>query len=310
VPGEGTRIDLEELGSAGAPTSTLPHGLTAPQGGVLLADGVRPEHKAAWLVEQAVAGSIELTGGEDRSAKDLTLVRLVDGDPAARPILDRAFRGREEIVLGRYDEHFTKAWQALGEELSTWRRSSGLWDPAADRRAVLVRVLGAVLGVVGAGLALLGGWLSAGAVPVPLALAAVGGVLAGTGFAGAVRGWELKVLTPEGSAAWLQAESLRQFLASSPPTAIDEVVANGQLGSYTAWALALGQAQRWRELASTTTVPRRRGYYDDPCYRYAFYSPVLVSSCSTASTAPSSSSSGGGGSGVGGGAGGGGGGSW
>jgi uncharacterized membrane protein YgcG len=119
------------------------------------------------------------------------------------------------------------------------------------------------------------------------------------------------VLTPAGSAAWLQAESLRQFLTQSPPTAIDEAVADGRLGIYTAWALALGQARRWKELASSTTVPGRRGYYNDPYYRYAFYSPVFLHSCSTASTAPSSSSSGGGGGGgVGGGAGGGGGGSW
>jgi hypothetical protein len=172
-------------------------------------------------------------------------------------------------------------------------------------------VVGALVGVVGIGLAVLGGWLSAEQVTLPVVLAGVGGVLAGAGFAGLVRGWELKVLTPEGSAAWLQVESLRQFLAQSPPTAIDEAVADGRLGTYTAWALALGQAQRWKELASSTTVPGRRGYYSDPYYRYALYSPVFVHSCSTASTAPSSSSSGGGGGGgVGGGAGGGGGGTW
>jgi hypothetical protein len=310
APGEEARIDLEELGGYAAPTSTLPAGLAAAQGGVLLADGVRNEHKAAWLVEQAVAGTIELTGGEDWDAKNLSLVRLAPGDPGAQRLLDTAFRGRQVIVLGRYDQDFAGMWKQLGEELSLWRRASGFWDGAADSRTVLVRVLGTLAGLVGAGLAVLGGWLSAEQVTLPLALAGVGGVLAGAGFAGLVRGWELKVLTPEGSATWLQVESLRQFLAQSPPTAIDEAVADGRLGIYTAWALALGQARRWKELASSTTVPGRRGYYHDPYYRYAVYSPVFLHSCSTASTAPSSSSSGGGGGGVGGGAGGGGGGSW
>ena len=309
APGEEARIDLEELGSYAAPTSTLPAGLSAAQGGVLLADGVRNEHKAAWLVEQAVAGTIELTS-DTWDAKDLSLVRLAPGDPGAQRLLDTAFRGRQVIVLGRYDQDFAGMWKRLGEELSLWRKASGLWDTAADSRTVLVRVLGTLAGLVGAGLAVLGAWLSADQVTLPLVLAGVGGVLVGIGFAGLVRGWELKVLTPAGSAAWLQAESLRQFLAQSPPTAIDEAVADGRLGIYTAWALALGQARRWKELASSTTVPGRRGYYNDPYYRYAFYSPVFLHSCSTASTAPSSSSSGGGGGGVGGGAGGGGGGSW
>jgi hypothetical protein len=311
APGEEARIDLEELGGYAAPTSTLPADLSAAQGGVLLADGVRNEHKAAWLVEQAVAGTIELRGGADWDAKNLSLVRLAPGDPGAQRLLDTAFRGRQVIVLGRYDQDFAGMWKELGEELSLWRRASGFWDGAADTRTVLVRVFGTLAGLVGAGLAVLGGWLSGDQVTLPLVLAGVGGLLVGAGFAGLLRGWELKVLTPAGSAAWLQAESLRQFLAQSPPTAIDEAVAGGRLGTYTAWALALGQAQRWKQLASSTTVPGRRDYYQDPYYRYAFYSPVFLHSCSTASTAPSSSSSGGGGGGgVGGGAGGGGGGSW
>jgi hypothetical protein len=310
APGEEARIDLEELGSHAAPTSTLPSGLSAAQGGVLLADGVRNEHKAAWLVEQAVAGTIELTS-DTWDAKDMSLVRLAPGDAGAQRLLDTGFRGRQVIVLGRYDRDFAGMWKQLGEELSLWRKASGLWDTAADTRTVLVRVLGTLAGLVGAGLAVLGAWLSAGQVTLPLVLAGAGGVLVGIGFAGLVQGWELKVLTPAGSAAWLQAESLRQFLEQSPPTAIDEAVADGRLGIYTAWALALGQARRWKELASSATVPGRRGYYNDPYYRYAVYSPVFLHSCSTASTAPSSSSSGGGGGGgVGGGAGGGGGGSW
>ncbi|NYJ06649.1 DUF2207 domain-containing protein [Petropleomorpha daqingensis] len=310
APGEEARIDFEELGGYATPTPTLPAGLSAAQGGVLLADAVRNEHKAAWLVEQAVAGTIELTGGEGWDAKDMALVRLAPGDAGAQRLLDTAFRGRQVVVLGRYDQDFAGMWKQLGEELSGWRRASGLWDGAADSRTVLVRVLGTLVGLVGAGLAVLGGWLSAEQVTLPLVLAGVGGVLVGAGFAGLVRGWELKVLTPAGSATWLQAESLRQFLEQSPPTAIDEAVGNGRLGIYTAWALALGQGKRWRELATTATVPGRRGYYSDPYYRYAAYSPVFVHSCSTAGTAPSSSSSGGGGGGVGGGAGGGGGGSW
>ena len=101
-------------------------------------------------------------------------------------------------------------------------------------------------------------------------------------------------------------ESLRQFLASSPPTAVDQAVATEQVGRYTAWAVALGEAERWSQLTSKVSLAAgspydRRGMY------YAGYAPVFVTSFSRTSVNPSSSSGGGG---VGSGAGGGGVGSW
>ena len=247
-----------------------------------------------------------INGGQGRA--HAAVFRLAEPAQGEELSLSLIFERYYAPALGRFRISVTT--DPRGAEARHPAEIEEILATAADSRTVLVRVLGTLAGLIGAGLAVLGGWLSATQTTLPLVLAAVGGVLAGVGFAGLVRGWELKVLTPAGSAAWLQTESLRQFLAQSPPTAIDEAVADGRLGTYTAWALALGQAKRWKELATTTTVPGRRGYYSDPYYRYAVHSPVFVHSCSTASTAPSSSSSGGGGGGVGGGAGGGGGGSW
>jgi hypothetical protein len=313
APGEEARIDQAELEALVAPTATLPVGLTPAQGGVLLADRVDDAHKAAWLVDAAVNGTVELETPDPARPEQIDLVRLQPGDGAVRSVLDRAFRGRDRLTLGRYDRALGEAWTALGEELSAWRRTSGLWDTDADRRAGRVRGLGVIVGLVGVMVALLAGWLSTRQVALPLTLGAVGGALAGAGTAAAARGWELRVLAPAGSAAWLQAASLRSLLASSPPTVVDEAVASGQVGRYTAWAIALGQAQRWSQLAASVSVQGRRPY-DDRYLRYAGYGPFVVSGCATTSVAPSSSSgigSGGtGGVGVGGGAGGGGGGSW
>ena len=118
------------------------------------------------------------------------------------------------------------------------------------------------------------------------------------------------MFTPEGSAAWLQVESLRQFLAQAPPTAVDEVIAFRLLGRYTAWAVALGEAQRWSQLTSHVSVPAGSPY-DTRGLLYAGYAPMFVTHCCTSSTASSASSGGDvAGVGVGGGAGGGGGSSW
>jgi hypothetical protein len=200
-------------------------------------------------------------------------------------------------------------WHALGQELSAWQRRSGLWDADAARRARWTRVVGTLVGVAGVVLAVVGGYLSTRQADLPLVLAAVGGALAGAGAAGAARGWELRVFTPKGSSAWLQVESLRRFLAQSPPTAVDELIASGRAGRYTAWAVALGEAQRWSQLASTFSGTARLPY-DSRSLLYAGYAPMFVTHCGTASTAAGGSTGAGGGVSVGGGAGGGGGSSW
>jgi len=310
APGEEARIDMEELAGYAAPSPSLPETLPPAQGGVLLHGRVLDQHKAAWLIGEAVEGTIDLEPVNGRR-REMTMVRLQPGDATARPLLDLAFGGRERLTLGTYDKEFARAWNALGEELSTWRHTSGLWDADADRRTRRVRILGTVAALAGLAVAMLGGYLSAGQSGLPLVLAGLGGALAGAGSSAAIRGWELRVLTPDGSATWLRVESLRQFLAQSPRTAVDDAIASGLVGQYTAWAVALGEAERWSELASSVSVPARSPS-DTRSLRYATYGPVFVSSCATSSVSPSSSSSSGGGSGggVGGGAGGGGGGSW
>ncbi|TKJ18513.1 hypothetical protein A6V29_11560 [Blastococcus sp. CCUG 61487] len=300
------RIDFEDLGGFATPSASIPRDLSPAQGGVLLTGSVAERHKVAWLVDLAVKGIVELEPDPDGART--TVTRQADGDPATARLLDQAFAGREQLRLGEYDESFAEAWTAVGAELDAWQQSSGLWDADADRRAGRVRRLGVLTGLVGLVLVGLGAWLAGGQGAVPVVLAAVGGALAGGGIAAALRAWELRVLTPLGSSTWLRVESLRRYFAECAPVAIEDALAEGTLGDYTAWALALGEAERWSKLAKSVTVPGRSGH-DDQHWRYATYGPVFVTGCSSASTAPSSSSSGGGGS-VGGGAGGGGGGSW
>jgi uncharacterized membrane protein len=141
-------------------------------------------------------------------------------------------------------------------------------------------------------------------------LALAGGLLAGAGLAAAIGGWELHVRTAAGSGAWLRVESFRRFLAESEGFHADEAAKRGVLREYTAWALAVGEIDRWsRAINASSIAPQTAGVH------YAYMAPLLLSSTTSTATAPSSSGSGGlgggfGGGSVGGGAGGGGGGSW
>ncbi|HEV3011766.1 MAG TPA: hypothetical protein VG499_00680, partial [Actinomycetota bacterium] len=118
---------------------------------------------------------------------------------------------------------------------------------------------------------------------------------------------ELRVRTPAGSGLWLRTESFRRFLAGSEAHHAEEAAKRGHLREYTAWAVAVGELDRWSRAVAASSVAAA----DPVAARYPVLAPALMSQTSRSSVPPSSSGSGGGGGGgVGGGAGGGGGGSW
>ena len=123
--------------------------------------------------------------------------------------------------------------------------------------------------------------------------------------------------TPAGSGLWLRIESFRRFLAASEAHHADEAAKRGVLREYTAWAVALGELDRWSEAVAASTVAADGASYAASVPRLtsaAFEStlepPPPPSASDGGWSSGSSGSSGGGGGGVGGGSGGGGGGSW
>ena len=291
--------DSDDLAALATVEFSPPDELSPPQGGVVLDESVADRHKTAWLIQAAIDGYVDLV--EDESGVRLVRRERRDGPTAA--ILDQAFAGRDHVVLGQYDKSFSEAWDAVGRELSGWQRGSGLWDPSGDRRRMLVRVLGVVVGVVGLLVTGLAAWPANVRGPAWLALVAVGAVLVGVGWAALVRGWELRVRTLRGSGLWLRVESFRRFLAESEGRHAEEAAQRGVLREYTAWAVAVGEVDRWSRAVGSAGG----SVTDTDGLRYAGLAPSLSSATSSTSTAPSSS---GGGGGVGGGGGGGGGGSW
>ena len=298
------KVDATELAGLATTEFAPPSGITPAHGGIVLREHVRDEHKVAWLIQAAIDGVVDID--EEQG----TTVRRIAGAPASgeqQDVLGRMFATGPTIELGAYDKDFAKGWSHLGERLAGWRRSCGLWDTAADARKVAVRVLGILAVIVGVAGAVAGGALAARFGPGWLALAAVGGLVAGGGLAAALGAWELHVRTAAGSALWLRIESFRRFLAASEAYHAEEAAKRGVLREYTAWAVAVGEIDRWkRAVAAAAIAPDVAGVH------YAYMAPMLMASTATAATAPSSSGGGGsfGGGSVGGGAGGGGGGSW
>ena len=81
-----------------------------------------------------------------------------------------------------------------------------------------------------------------------------GGVLAGAGLAACAGGVSC-VRTPLGSALWLRIESFRRFLAGSEAYHAEEAAKQGVLREYTAWAVALGEIDRWSNAVAAAAIP-------------------------------------------------------
>jgi Predicted membrane protein (DUF2207) len=296
------RVDAAELAEMATTEFAPPPGISPSHGGIVLREEVRQEHKVAWLVQLAIEGVIDI---DDDSIR---YVGAATASPDEQRVVDLIFAREGEIRLGTYDSDFASGWSELSRGLEAWRESSGLWDRRGDQRRTAARVLGIVAVVVGLAGAVLGG-VAATRVGAPgLVATLAGGVLAGAGLAAALGAWELHVRTPLGSALWLRIESFRRFLAGSEAYHAEEAAKRGVLREYTAWALALGEIDRWSNAVAAAAIPP-----DVAGVSYAYIGPMLMLSTISTAAAPSSSGGGGGsfgGGGVGGGAGGGGGGSW
>ena len=297
------RMDAKDLADMATTEFSPPEGITPAQGGIILAEGLKPEHKVAWLIQASIDGAVDLV---EEGGKTVQIKRTAPGDPETQEILDKAFGGRDEITLGGYDKTFASGWTEVGTKLEAWADGSGLWDPAGDKHRTVVRVLGVLGGLLGLAGVGVGAGLAARFAPGWIALATVAGLLAGAGWAMVVRSWELRVRTPKGSGQWLRIESFRRFLHESEASHAEDAARRGLLREYTAWAVAVGEVDRWRHaVTSSTTIPPTSAGLG-----YVMMAPLLVSSTSHAASVPSSSSGGFGGGGVGGGGGGGGGGNW
>lgn len=287
-----------------------PRDLSAALGGVVHVEKVLNDHKTAWLLEAAIRDEIELdTDGDDPT------IRRGDAtpNPAVAEVLDTMFGGRQSISLDKYSKKFAKGWDKLGTELERWHETGGMWDERGRRRHTGAIALGIVAFIAGGALLVLSavftnrsgsGWI------VPLV---IGAAIAGAGLASLIRAWELRIRTPEGSGAWIRIESFRRFLHESEADHVERAAEMGLLRQYTAWAVALGEVDRWENAVDAAVRQPGSAAAGVPRHHINFIhiAPLLASSVSTASTAPSSSGGSGGFSGgAGGGGGGGGGGSW
>ena len=302
------RADHSELVDMTTIEFESPRELSAALGGVVHVERVLDDHKTAWLLEAAIRDEIELDLDNPKPT-----IRRGSAEPneAVGQVLDTMFGRSATIDLGKYNKKFSKGWEKLGTELERWHDTGGMWDERGRRRRNLAIGLGILGLVVGGAVMALGAAMANRNGDGWLPVVGVGAAIAGTGIASLIRSWELRIRTPDGSGAWIRIESFRRFLHESEADHVERAAEMGLLRQYTAWAVALGEVDRWEKAVDAAVRTPGSAAAGVPTHtRFVHFAPILASSVSTASTAPSSSGGGGGGGGAGGGGGGGGGGSW
>jgi len=299
------QVDHADLRDLATIEFVPPKGVSAWQGGIIHRESLTHRHKVAWLLEQAMNGRIDISGSDD----DLTLTLLGESNTDTAfdsGRLQRMFDGRDAIHLGTHDRQFAAEWTQLERDMKNWYRQSNLWDQRGERRRRNTFRLGCLPIVVGLAAVIITSVLAATSGALWLVLLGVSGIVAGIGGGMVIRSWELRVRTPQNSGLWILLESFRRFLHQSDGPHVESAAKAGRLIEYTAWAVALGEANSW--LLAVNSPETFSGTPTEQA-EVSMFASNLSKATATASSSSSSSSSGGGTS-VGSGGGGGGGGSW
>ncbi|WP_062204114.1 DUF2207 domain-containing protein [Demequina salsinemoris] len=326
--GEDAPVRRRDRGAPVAVQFEPPAGLRPGQLGTLIDEKADPRDVTATIVDLAVRGylSIEQSGtleadGSLGSDGDFVLRKERKADDALlkyeRKLFKALFKGRKEVALEElkttFSEDMTEVQEALYDDVT---RMGWFRDNPDDVRTAW-GVLGSVLLLAGAGLAIvLAIWGSFAVLPVPFAI--LGLVMLAT-----VRMTPAR--TPEGSRVLAQARGFELYLRTAEANQIRFEEGRDIFSRYLPFAIAFGHAERWarvfEELAARGTTLAEPDWYHGYAYGTFWAHSAglgsrlesfesLASEALTAATPGSSGDSGFGGGSVGGGGGGGGGGGW
>ncbi len=296
-----------------------PPGIAPWEAQVLLTERLGDDAVEAWFSGLAGQGAIELDERDD----ELVIASGADrhGLAAADEKLLAGVLGiKDPYVTGKYDKKFATAWQKIDRAQRKRIAASGWWKHMPPGGGFRPKTSGSPFGLVMLALFFVvwsGSTLSAFlGVFRSWALA----ILLGLAFPAIVAFFVYRVMLParsaQGSALALRAESFRRFLHASEGQHVEWAWSKGLLREYSAWAVALGEADAWSKALADAKVPAAAAAATGPIILHRHGSSIRETR-----SAPSSSSGGSGGSfggggggfgggGVGGGGGGGSSGSW
>ena len=285
---------------------------------MLLSERLNDDTVEAWLSGLVGREAIEL----DEEGSELAIrtgPRRDELDEADAALLSGILDISDPYVTGKYDQAFATAWRRIARSQKRRIADSGWWRHLPPGAGVNPKASGSPFGLVIVGFFVVF-WFGSAATaavgyfrswPMAAALALI--------FPAVVAYFMYRAMLParsaQGSALALRTESFRRFLHASEGRHVEWAWSKGLVREYSAWAVALGEADAWSKALEGANVPAAAAVAAGPIILHRH-----GSSMRDTRTAPSSSGSGGGrfggggggfgGGGVGGGGGGGSSGSW
>jgi uncharacterized membrane protein YgcG len=268
-----------------------PSGLEPWEGAVLLSERITDDTVGAWF--SGLAGQeaivLEPDGKRLRMRRGPTFDEV---DVRTAELLRAVLPDDDPVELGAaYDATFSSAWRNIKMEQDRRIRESGWWKHQPPQSGTSVGcgwqlVVFAAIFLLGFSPLLFGLFGLLGSIPLAVLFTILTvGVTAWAAYSALH-----PARSATGSALTLRTESFRRFLDASEGQHVQWAWERGVLREYTAWAVALGEAEAWSRALAASNLPEAGA---------AVSSPMLVhsmrSSFASATTAPSSSSSGSGG---------------
>jgi hypothetical protein len=286
-----------------------PSGIAPWEGKALLEESVTEEVTEAWFTSLQGDGVIELAEKDD--ALLVTAGSQFHSlDTAQAQLLGEVLPADGALRLKEFDPKFALVWAKVGHwqrdhlhDRNWWNHKLSTIGPKSLAQATVGLAVVLVLGTAITGWVVRKDGADFGQTSGTWWFAIFWSMLAAALIAQTAGTSTRRRRTAAGSAAYLRTESFRRFLAASEARHVEEAWKRGVLREYTAWAVALGEADAWRRAAEALA---------NPAVSAAVTGAALSSRryFSAAHTRPSSGSGSGGRGGVGGGGGGGRSGSW
>ncbi|MGA1038601.1 MAG: DUF2207 family protein, partial [Ilumatobacteraceae bacterium] len=256
--GPTTRVSDTELFNMATVEFAAPQGIRPWEGNVIIHEHPGSDLQSNWVSSMIGQGVLQIE--KDGQAVDISLlVSRDDLDDVDRRLVGLLLPGDTESrrVYKKYTETFAETWKEIRSELvqeldnkGWWTHRLRTWHRRTTVRGAWVWAIsfGALLYVVDSYLSntLVPNFITDSPIGILVIAAAVGvavGELVTKGRAAA--------RTAAGSAAYLQTESFRRFLAQSEGRHVEEAHRLGVLREYSAWAVVLGEATAWRNAAES-----------------------------------------------------------
>lgn len=269
-----------------------PDGIDPWEGRVLLTERLDDDTVAAWFSGMAGKGAIELSEKHDR-------LQIAKGDKYGKvhtddaSLLGRLFaKENPYLVRSVYDPTFSATWSGIRGQQRGKITASGWWKrlPPSKRSGRVSWVVWLVIAVcivpwLVTMFFLAIGLFSSWWVAAPLA------VLLPALIAWFTYRFLLPARSAIGSALALRTESFRRFLHASEGQHVEWAWDRGVLREYSAWAVALDEADAWGRALAAANVPEPATLAASPLIMPRFSSALQSSHSAPTSSGGSGSSS-------------------